>query len=274
MLRAIIVAALAGASTCWCTSAPAAFLDCQGILHRGPDQVVIGDIGQVGPVLAMRLRNRLRQQVAELKASLGMDINDVQCPGHSPSKSDYSRDIVASRFADGVLLELWGTSEGGDAEMVYAILPLLPPNSSEPSGFYEVGYHAPAEADISAVFAEAVELRAFAALGIGLHALGQAKKSQQGVDYNRAYASLCKADGLLAEAQRRANPDGPTDKEWSALRNVATASARDARAGAGTAVRGGPLATPPAGVMVGNCSVPAPDPPLPVLAATTRGPTP
>jgi hypothetical protein len=271
--------ALTGVVLSWSSSASGRFLDCKDIVHNGRvQQVVFGDVGlapTADPDLAalarIRLGQLLRQQLADLKSSLGMEIHDVQCPGHTPSTTDYTEAIVASRHGDGVLVELWGVRAGQRAAITYVLLPLLPPiRHINTTGFYRVRYDIASQGDIADVFAEAVELRAFTTLSAGLRSLTEAKRTRRGELYDHAYATLCRADGLLAEAEHRADPKGPTVDEWAALRDLARVNARAARTDAVvTAPRGGgTLARPPAGVNVGDCGVSPPDPSPPTPAGT------
>jgi hypothetical protein len=247
------------------------FLDCREITRDGRDQIVVGEVGlapaadpNTAELARRRLHHRLRQQLADLKSSLGRDIYDVRCPGHAPRTADYTEAIVARRYSYGVLLEVWGVAAGSDAAITYALLPLLPPvrQGTNTGGFYELGYHIASQGSIADVFAEAVELRAFTALSAGLRTLTEARRMRRSELYDRAYATLCRADSLLGEAERRASSDGPTAADWAALRNLARDRANAARVDAIATASGGggTLARPPAGVSVGDCGVSPPDP--------------
>jgi hypothetical protein len=248
------------------------FLDCQEIQRDGRDQIVVGEVGlapgadaAAAELARRRLQNRLRQQLADLAASPS-GVSPVLCPGHAPSPADYTPSIVERRYGYGVLVELWGVASGSDAAITYVLLPLMlsPDRGPATSGVYDLIYRLDPQGGIAGLFAEPRELRAFTALGAGLHALAEAERTSDGALFSRAYSTLCKAASLLSETSRRAGPDGPTPAEWTALGNFAKERARvAATAGvAGLGLGGGAtLARPPVGVTLGSCEVPSVDPP-------------
>jgi hypothetical protein len=250
------------------------FLDCQEIQRDGSDQIVVGDIGlapgadaAAAELARQRLQNQLRQQLADLAASSG-GVLPVMCPGHAPSRADYTEPIVDRRYGYGVLVELWGVASGPEAKTTYVLLPLMlaPYHSQTITGFYSLIYWLDPQGGIAGLFAEPRELRAFTALGAGLHALAAAERSRDRKIFGRAYATLCKATTLLAEAGRHAGPDGPSTAEWAALQTLAKDRARAAAQAGSTAV-----GRPPTGVNIGECDVPPPDPPLPPIASLVTG---
>jgi hypothetical protein len=214
-------------------------------------------------IALIRLHHKLRAQLSDLTSSLGGSVSSVPCPGHLPKTSDYTPGIVQRRFDSGVLVEVWGFVSGTEADLTYALLPLLPPigRAAEAEGFYDLPYTITPRGSIADVFADPVELRAFTELSAGLRALAGAKETRNGERYSRAYKALCRADSLLGEAERRAGPNAP---DWTALRRLAITSAQTAKTDATVTDpgRAGALARPPAGVIVATCKVPPADPPF------------
>ena len=228
--------ALATIFLVWPSIVWAQFLDCREIRPDRRDQIIVGDVGlaqnadrDAAKIAVARLHQKLRAQLADLISSLGGSVWSVPCPGHSPKPSDFTEGIVQRRFDAGVLVEIWGATSGRDADINYALVPLLLPIGAphEPDGFYDLPYNIDPRGSISDLFSDPIELRAFTELSAGVRAFIEARQQDDDERYRRAYSALCKADGLLAEASVGVEA---TSADWAALRNFATLTAEKARA--------------------------------------------
>jgi hypothetical protein len=212
------------------------FLDCREIRPDHHDQIVVGDVGlapnvdqSAAQIAVVRLHQKLRAALADLISSLGGPVYSVPCPGHFPEDADYTQGIVQRRFDAGVLLEVWGVVSGTDADIKYALLPLLLPIGApaEPGGFYDLPYRMKPRGRVEDLFTDPVELRALTELSAGLRAFIEARQRGDDERYRDAYNALCKADGLLAKAAVGVEA---TSADWGALRSFAVLTAEKARA--------------------------------------------
>jgi hypothetical protein len=226
---------LAAISFLWPAIGQASFLDCQEIRPDHRDQIVVGDVGlaqnvdrSAAQIAVIRLHQKLRAALADLISSFGTSIYPVPCPGHSPKISDYTQGIVQRRFDAGVLVEVWGVVSGTDADINYALLPLLLQIGapSEPEGFYDLPYRVKQRGSVVDLFTDPVELRAFSELSAGLRAFIEAREQGDDERYRVAYSILCKANGLLAKAATGAEA---ASVNWDALRSFAILTAEKAR---------------------------------------------
>lgn len=221
------------------------------------------------------LQSLIQQQTTATIIDLEGLLRTVLCPGHWPEPSDYRGDILRNRFESRVMVELWGMIELKRTIFYYAVIPLAQMGEE---AFYTSGYVADPVDNLIALFADPVELKAYALLALGAFELRQLDQLAipSATHYHRAIGILCRAATMTDRAAKREDPLGlsPTAKQWQVLRDIAQQGVHKVltRAFADPSYIGPfkPEGTEAPPVPEATCAVPNPVAPIPFTAAELR----